>query len=112
MRVGAMEEFLARTWEHLVGRVTGPMRFRFLMQPVVAAVIALRSTPPHSWRDVWRDVGRVWLVAAALDAVYQLLFLGWFYPGEDVVISVLLAVVPYLVIGGLAMRLVRNWQHT
>jgi hypothetical protein len=110
--VGAMEEFLARAWDHLVGRLTGPMRVRFLMQPLVAAVIAIRSGPPHSWRDLWRDIGRLWLIAAALDAAYQVVFLGWFYPGQDLIVSVLLAVVPYFVISGAMTRLVRRWRHT
>jgi len=104
----AVEEFLTRTWDQLVGRLTGPMRIRFLIQPIVAMVIAFRAAPPASWRDVWQDVGRLWLIAITLDSAYQLLFLNWFYPGQALIVSALLAVAPFLAAAGLVMPLIRK----
>ena len=36
-------ETIARGWENLVGRLGGPMSFRFLMQPAVAIFFAIRA---------------------------------------------------------------------
>ena len=36
-------ETIARGWENLVGRLGGPMSFRFLMQPAVAIFFAVRA---------------------------------------------------------------------
>jgi hypothetical protein len=36
-------EFLRRVWEMHVGRAYGPLSFRFIIQPTVAAVIAIRA---------------------------------------------------------------------
>ena len=38
-----MEELLTRTWEELIGRQSGPLYFRLILQPVVAAILAARS---------------------------------------------------------------------
>ena len=52
-----------------------------------------------------KDVGRMWAVAFALDGVYQAIVLHWFYPLQSLLMSVLLALVPYFV----ARIVVRNW---
>jgi len=38
-----MEEMLTRFWENLLGRVGGPMTFRIILQPIMAAIFAVRS---------------------------------------------------------------------
>ena len=40
---GFSEEVRNRVWEQLVARPTGPMAFRFVLQPVMAAIAALRD---------------------------------------------------------------------
>src|SRR3984885_15768785 len=40
---GFSEEVRNRVWEQLVARPTGPMAFRFILQPVMAAIAALRD---------------------------------------------------------------------
>jgi hypothetical protein len=52
-----MEELLSRFIENLMGRVSGPMKFRLILQPVMAAFFAIRSglkdaredKPPYFW---------------------------------------------------------------
>jgi hypothetical protein len=38
-----MDEILARIWGHLAGRVNGPMSFRLVLQPAVAAFLTVRA---------------------------------------------------------------------
>jgi hypothetical protein len=46
-----------------------------------------------------------------LDAIYQYLKLGTFYPGEAVIIVIVLAFVPYLLVRGPAARVARVWTN-
>lgn len=53
--------------------------------------------------------GEILLIAVVLDVAYQIL--KAFYPGEVLVIAVLLAFVPYLIVRGPAARLARRWME-
>jgi len=52
-----MEELFTRIWENLTGRLDGPMKIRFLLQPTMAAIFAIKaglqdakeSRPPYFW---------------------------------------------------------------
>jgi hypothetical protein len=122
-----MEDLLARLWGDLAGRITGPMSFRLIVQPAVAVLIALRAglhdskagRPPYFWgvlhdsshrRDLvagaWKDIAKIFVVAILLDVVYQVRMLDRFYPGEALLVALLLACVPYLLIRGLVNRIV------
>ena len=124
-----MEEMLARFWENLVSRVGGPMTFRLILQPIMAAIFAVRSglkdakegKPAYFWalftdsvnrrdmlRDGWKSVGRVFVFAIIIDLVYQLIILRWFYPGEALLVAAILAFIPYLVIRGPVNRIARR----
>lgn len=121
-----MDDFLARIFENLVGRVSGPMKFRLLLQPLMAAFFAVSSgikdaregRPPYFWalftnpehrRDLlkegWKAVGKVFIIAIVIDVVYQLIVHKWFYPGEALLVAAILAFVPYLLIRGPVNRL-------
>ena len=123
-----MEELLARFSENLVGRLHGPLTFRFLLQPAVAIFFAVRAglrdahgnRPPYFWallynpehrrdmlRDGWHDVGKVFLIAIVLDMVYQLIVVRWIYPGETLVVAAGLALLPYLLFRGAVTRIAR-----
>jgi hypothetical protein len=123
-----MEQFLARIWENLVDRTEGPLKFRFVLQPSVACILAIRAGlrdcrqgksaflwslvfhPGHRrellW-ELWRDVGRVLMTALLIDVVYQLWILRTVYPGEAVLVAITLAIVPYIVVRGPITRLIR-----
>jgi hypothetical protein len=121
-----MEDVWLRFAENMVNRVSGPMKFRLLLQPTMAALLAIRSglkdaragKPPYFWtvatdptaraellRDGWKSVGKVFVLALALDVVYQIIELRFVYPGEAVIVAFLLAIVPYLLLRGLVTRL-------
>jgi hypothetical protein len=113
-----------RTIEDLVGRLDRPLHFRFIFQPLMAALLAIRDgrreahegrtpfrviTRPGQRRDVllssWKPVGKLFVVALILDALYQFKALDWFYPGQALLVGVFLAIVPYLLLRGPANRL-------
>lgn len=124
-----MDDSLTRIFEDIIGRVSGPMKFRLFLQPIMAAFFAVRSglkdaregRPAYFWaiftrpghrlellRDGWKSVGKVFVLAVAMDAVYQLIVLRWFYPGEALLVSIILAFIPYLLIRGPVNRIARR----
>lgn len=124
-----MDEIWMRIAENLSDRITGPMRFRLVLQPVVAAVLAISSglkdarsgKPPYFWallsdpahragmlKDGWKSVGKAFALAIVLDVVYQIVVLHAAYPGEAILVAFLLAIVPYLVLRGLVTRIARK----
>ena len=59
------------------------------------------------FRSALKDIGRVFLVAIVLDTVYQLMVFRWVYPGEVLVVAVACAIVPYVLVRGPIIRLLR-----
>jgi hypothetical protein len=126
MEQAAMDEIWARFVTDLVERLSGPMKFRLLLQPAVACFLAFRAglgdarmgKPPYFWalltdpahrremlREGWKSIGKVFVLALVLDVAYQLYVLEFIYPGEALVIGIALAIIPYLVVRGLVNRL-------
>ena len=123
-----MDPMIARISHNLVERVTGPMHFRLLLQPGMATFFAIRDglrdarecKPPYFWglftdkgereamvKNGWKSVGKVFILAIVLDVVYQLIEHRWtVYPGEAVLVAIILAIVPYLLIRGPVNRIV------
>ena len=124
-----IDEMLARLWEHLGGRVGGPLTLRLILQPLVAGALAIRAgigdaragRPAYFWTiltttpanrrkrifDGWRSVARVFVLAAVMDIAYQIMVFRWVYPGEVLIVSFLLACLPYLLLRGPANRIAR-----
>jgi hypothetical protein len=123
-----MHDILARIATNLSDRVGGPMSFRLVMQPIMAAAYAIVSglkdaragSPPYFWglfthpderaamlRDGWKSIGKVFVLAVALDVGYQIYVLRFVYPGEALIVAFVLAIVPYLLLRGAVTRLAR-----
>lgn len=123
-----MEETLMRIWENLIGRTDGPLTLRLFLQPTMATLLAIRAglkdaregQPPYLWtiftnpthrRDLlqqgWKDVGKVFVMATILDAIYQFITVRWFYPLETLITATVLALLPYLLLRGLVTRFLR-----
>jgi hypothetical protein len=121
-----MEDLLARIWEHLGGRIGGPLSFRLILQPVVATVLAVRAglqdartgRPAYFWtiltspadrrdllREGWKAVAKVFVLAVIIDVAYQVIVFRWVYPVELLLVAFLLAGVPYLLIRGPVNRM-------
>jgi hypothetical protein len=56
-------------------------------------------------KNGWRSVGKVFILALVLDAIYQFIVQRFVYPGEAIITAFLLAIVPYLVLRGIITRL-------
>jgi hypothetical protein len=121
-----MSDMWARIAEHLADRVTGPMHFRVFLQPAMATVFAVidglkdakSGAPPYFWslltepaergamlKSGWKSVGKIFLLAVVLDVVYQVIEQRFVYPGEVMLVAIVLAIIPYLLIRGLVTRL-------
>jgi hypothetical protein len=124
-----MDEIWMRIAENMTDRVSGPLQFRLLLQPIMAAIFAIRSglqdakagKPPYFWglvsdpghrieilKDGWKSVGKVFLLALVLDVVYQVIVLHFVYPGEAIIVAFVLAILPYLILRGLVTRIARQ----
>lgn len=124
-----MEDLFNWVWIHLIGRVAGPLKFRLLLQPTVAALFAIRAglkdaregRVPYGWaifteparrgellREGWQEVAKVFILGTVMDVIYQYLILGWIYPLAALFVAFLLALVPYLLIRGPVTRLARG----
>jgi hypothetical protein len=124
-----LQGLLSRLWADLIARPGGPLEFRFLVQPLVAAVLALRDglldartgRSPYFWtllhdpalrrgrlREGVKATLKVVLLGVAIDALYQFRVHGTVYPGEAIGIALLLGFVPYLLIRGPTDRIARR----
>jgi hypothetical protein len=124
-----MEDLISWVWNHLVGRVDGPLKFRLVLQPCVATVFAIRAgledaregRAPYFWaifteperrgellREGWQAVMKVFVLATLMDLIYQYLVLGWLYPVAALFVAFILAFVPYLLIRGPVNRIARR----
>jgi hypothetical protein len=121
-----MDDVWLRIAQNLADRVSGPMKFRLLLQPVMASIFAVLAglkdaragRPAYFWAlisdpagradritDGWKSVGKVFILALLLDIVYQLVVLHFVYPGETIIVAFVLAIAPYLILRGLVNRL-------
>ena len=122
-----------RIWHDLIERPGGPMSFRFILQPLMAAIVAIldglrdarnaRSPffravlfePAHRMTrlvEAINAIARIILLGMVMDIIYQFIALERFYPAEAVIVALLLAVVPYVVLRGLITRGARRWWHS
>jgi hypothetical protein len=129
--VKVVEDWLKRTLEHILGRMSGPMWLRIIIQPSVSVIIALRAglrdahagQPPFGWAVLsghtqrrtllnqgWTDIARVFIASIVLDLIYQISVLRWIYPLQAVFVATLLASLPYGLTRGPANRLVKLWH--
>jgi len=58
-------------------------------------------------KEAWKRIGKVFILAVVLDVVYQLIVLHFVYPGEALIVAFTLAIVPYVILRGPAMRVAR-----
>jgi hypothetical protein len=121
-----MTDLWMRIAEQVSDRVSGPMKLRILLQPIMATVLAIRSglkdaktgASPYFWsllftpghrremiKDGWQSVGKLFCVALVLDLVYQFIEQSSIHLRAAIFIAIILAIVPYLLLRGLVTRL-------
>jgi hypothetical protein len=124
-----IQDSFARIWDMLIGRIDGPLTFRLIFQPTVAAILASRAglkdaregRAPYLWsvftnpahrrdllREGWKDIGKVFIIAVVLDVIYALIVHRWIFPGQALLVGIVLAIVPYLLIRGSVTRIMRR----
>jgi hypothetical protein len=130
---GITDESLGRLWTDILDRPSGPMTFRFILQPTMAIIAALRDgfhdarlgRRPYVWalihgvRDSGGRSGRLWegiistarilILGVVMDIIYQWKVLDTFRPGQSAVIAILLAFIPYLLLRGPFERVAHFW---
>jgi len=132
-QAGSLLELLNRGIEQLLGRASGPLHFRLVIQPMVAASLAIRVglkearkgesaflwtliTHPDERRQLlrsaWKDIGKIFIVALVLDTIYQIIVLREpYHLVQTLIVAVVLAVVPYVLIRGPVTRLARSYYQ-
>ncbi len=130
LKHGMSMEINQRMWRDFVDRPGGPMSFRFYLQPLMAIIAAVHdgindaragrtpymqkliSQPGHlseTLGEALHATARIVLLALAMDAIYQVTVLDTFYPGEMVLVALLLAVAPYMLLRGPVALIARRW---
>lgn len=117
-------------WNDILGRLSGPMTFRFYLQPTMAFIAALPDGINDaklgrsgffwaSWGHPGAKTGRlrmgliatarIILLGLSMDAIYQFRVFDRFFPVEALVMAILLAVIPYFLFRGIIERVARMW---
>ncbi len=125
----AIFDALKQAVDNLLGRASGPLHFRLILQPVMATIFAFIAarkdaaagnpaflmefiTNPAErgrlLRSAWQDVGKVFILALVLDGVYQYIVFKSFHVVEALIVGVVLAILPYILFRGPFTRLLRR----
>jgi hypothetical protein len=127
---GLSVQVFERIWQNLLNRTSGLMTFRFILQPIMAMIVALNDgikdarngRNPYLWTILTDTTqrgsrlhegliatARVLLIGLCMDLIYQFILFDTFYPGEAIIITGLLAFLPYLLLRGPITRITRWW---
>lgn len=122
---GEVYVFSKRFLEDIPRRLTGPGRFRFVLQPMLATLLGIRDgltdaragREPYVWTMIFgwgarwevmrtglRSIANLLLMGILLDAVFQWVIFGVAHPGAAVVVGPVLIAGPYSVARALANR--------
>ena len=128
---GFSPEIHRRIWSDIFNRPAGPMALRFFLQPIMGFFAALHDgikdaragRSPYLWtmltnsakrggrlREGLIATSRIILIGLVMDTIYQAIVLKTFYPGEAMIIAILLAFVPYLLLREPIARIARRFQ--
>lgn len=124
-----MEDWWFRVSHNLAARLDGPLHFRFILQPLMSILIAIRDglrdarngdraylwsifidsdKRPALFGEGVKSVARLFILAFGVDVIYQIAAFRKFYPTEALVTALVLAVVPYVLLRGPVNRIGQN----
>jgi len=127
---GFSAEVRGRVWQNLLERSSGPVTFRFILQPIMATIAAFLDgvkdarmgrapflatvlTNPAKRAGRLQEAviatARIILLGLIMDTIYQVIEFKTFYPAEAVIIALLFAFVPYVALRGIVSRIARWW---
>jgi len=114
----------------LIGRLYGHFSFRFVLQPIMAAIFAVRygvedakrGRPAYFWRVVanpaergellregFHHMLRVIVLGTVMELLYEVIVFKAIQPLQLVVVVLGLAFVPYVILRGPVNRIARRW---
>jgi hypothetical protein len=129
---GGLYLFSLSFFEDIPKRLAGPGRFRFILQPLMAIVLGIRSgladarvgNPPYLYgvffhsdrrsellRSGLETVVNLLLMGILMDAVFQWFILGVSYPGAALVVGPVLIMGPYALARALSNRIARSRKN-
>ena len=121
-----MDNFWQLVADQISDRVSGPMKFRIVLQPMMATFLGVRSgmrdakkgAQPYFWdllyspgrraeliKEGWKSIARLFFLAMALDIVYQIFVQHSFHLRAALLVAIVLAIVPYLLLRGIVTRI-------
>jgi hypothetical protein len=124
--------FTERFFQDIVARLSGPGRLRFIVQPIVAMLLGVRSgiqdaqagLPPFLWalafhgahrrqllRNAFASIRSLATIAIILDIIAQFLIFHEVRPGAALLVGPVLITLPYVSIRALANRVMRRRMH-
>jgi hypothetical protein len=127
-----MGNFFSTFYTDFIARFDGPLHFRLVMQPLMAVLFALRDgsrdaregrsaylwtllSDPAQRRYLlesgWKGISKVFVLAYALDIVYELMVWRGLKPMQALMTAIVLAVIPYALLRGPVNR-VLQMTHT
>jgi hypothetical protein len=113
--VSTVLDMIGRGWDNFLARPKGSLNLRFIVQPTIAGLLALRAgiqdarqgRRGYLWallsnserrlqllHEGWRGARTPFLVAIVLDCIYQLVTVQFIYPLELLFTATLLALIP------------------
>lgn len=125
-----LHEVLTRFWPEIIARPSGPLAFRFVLQPTMAILLAVRDglkdartgrppflqtvvREPHIRKvllhEAFHAIARLLVLALTLDIAYELIAFQAIRPVQTIVIAVALGVVPYVLTRGPVSRVARRF---
>ncbi len=120
-----------RLWRNLMDRPNGSMAFRFILQPSIATLLAVKDgladarmgRSPYLMtllsksaergdrlREGLNATARIVAIGIAIDVIYQYIELKTFYPVEALIVALALAFAPYFIVRGPISRLACKWR--
>ena len=126
-----MGDFFSTFYTDFIARFDGPLHFRLIMQPLMAILFAVRDgsrdaregrsaylwtvlTDPAQRRYLlesgWKGISKVFVLAYALDVVYELMVWRGVKPLQALMTATVLAVIPYALLRGPVNRVLQMTQ--
>lgn len=123
-----MEAIWHRIVDNLLSRLDGPMHLRFILQPLMAVIFACLDgmkdaklgKPAYFWavifhpeyrkellKEGWKAIGKIFIIAIVIDLLYLWKEHLGLYPGEILIVAIMLAIVPYVLLRGPVNRIAR-----
>jgi len=128
---GVSLKVIEQFWHDLVERPDGPMRFRFVLQPLMATIVAIRDglkdvrsgrspyfatvlgNPQERMgrlREGLNATARILALGLVMDVIYQAIVFQTFYPDQALVVALVLAFVPYVIVREVIARIWHSQQ--